>query len=201
MPEPLKTSHALDAHQARRELRRAIPILKQHGLRQSAKFCAEQLIGLSGDGIPATNQPPPAPSARSDARITRDEASRRTRSCWPGRFLIWGIRARRRRAHGGLGPGRAAARGGAPDDAAPRDAFLWPTLYLAGEKRKEETVAETRDASAKSRVGNPYRRVAGCLRARRRRGQPQGLGAYALGMVQGARARPGPAADAARARG
>ena len=51
-----------DAHQARRELRRAIPILKQHGLRQSAKFCAEQLIGLSGDGIPATNQPPPAPS-------------------------------------------------------------------------------------------------------------------------------------------
>ena len=63
--------------------------------------------------------------------------------------------------------------------------FLWAyALYLAGEKRKEETVAETRDASAKSRVGNPY--AAGLrdvLVARRRRGQLQGLGAYALGIV------------------
>ena len=63
--------------------------------------------------------------------------------------------------------------------------FCGPTpLYLAGEKRKEETVAETRDASAKSRVGNPY--AAGLrdvLVARRRRGQLQGLGAYALGIV------------------
>ena len=66
-----------DAQQARRELRRAIPILKQHGLRQSAKFCAEQLIGLNEGSGNITNQPPPAPSraAQTLALLERGEPS------------------------------------------------------------------------------------------------------------------------------
>ena len=175
-----------DATQARRELRRAIPILKQHGLRQSAKFCAEQLIGLNGDGIPATNQPPPVPSRAQQTLALLERGEPSDAFLLAGTFFDLGEYAR-----AAVALTEAADRGAplpaiAPDDAAaPRDVFLWAySLYLAGEKRKEETVAETRDASAKSRVGNPY--AAGLrdvLLRRQKRGQLQGLGAYALGIV------------------
>ena len=175
-----------DAHQARRELRRAIPILKQHGLRQSAKFCAEQLIGLSGDGIPATNQPPPAPSRAQQTLALLERGEPSDAFLLAGTFFDLGEYARAAVALTESSDRGAPLPAAAPDDAAaPRDVFLWAyALYLAGEKRKEETVAETKDTSAKSRVGNPY--AAGLrdvLVARRRRGQLQGLGAYALGIV------------------
>ena len=83
-----------DAHQARRELRRAIPILKQHGLRQSAKFCAEQLIGLSGDGIPATNQPPPAPSRAQQTLALLERGEPSDAFLLAGTFFDWGEYAR-----------------------------------------------------------------------------------------------------------
>ena len=57
------------------ELRRAIPILREHGLKKSACFCAEQLVGLAGGGMDcaspssaAANSPPSPPSSSSLSR-------------------------------------------------------------------------------------------------------------------------------------
>ena len=170
-----------DAQQARRELRprgRAIPILKQHGLRQSAKFCAEQLIGLSGDGIPATNQPPPAPSRAQQTLALLERGEPSDAFLLAGTFFDLGEYARAAVALTEVRTGarRCPRRRRTMPPRARATSSSGPTpLYLAGEKRKEETVAETRDASAKSRVGNPY--AAGLrdvLTARRRRGQLQG---------------------------
>ncbi|KAH8046546.1 hypothetical protein JL722_13606 [Aureococcus anophagefferens] len=45
------------------ELRRAIPILREHGLKKSACFCAEQLVGLAGGGMDCASPSSAAASA------------------------------------------------------------------------------------------------------------------------------------------
>ena len=75
-------------------------------------------------------------------------------------------------------PGRAL------EAAAPRDVFLWAyALYLAGEKRKEETWPKPRYVREEPRGQPVAAGLRDVLTARRRRGQLQGLGAYALGIV------------------
>mmetsp|Transcript_5873 Transcript_5873/g.8330 ORF Transcript_5873/g.8330 Transcript_5873/m.8330 type:complete len:91 (+) Transcript_5873:42-314(+) len=41
----------LDSKRSANELRRAIAVLRQHCLKQSSAFCAEQLVGLTKDDV------------------------------------------------------------------------------------------------------------------------------------------------------
>jgi len=175
-----------DAAQARRELRRAIPILREHGLKQSAKFCAEQLIGLAGDGDAQIARPPPAPSPAQQTLALLERGAPSDAFLLAQTFFDLGEYARCAVALTAEADRGAPLPAAAPvHEAAPRDVFLWAyALYLAGEKRKEETMAETQDASAKSRVGNPYAaRLRDALVARQLVQKLEGLGVYALGVV------------------
>ncbi|KAJ8599760.1 hypothetical protein CTAYLR_003403 [Chrysophaeum taylorii] len=192
--------------QARDDFRRAIKILQAHGLKQSARYCAEVLVGLATSDVSAPNgEVLVAMQAMEDgARMETEESETATSACdatlaeleaepVSDAFLLastlfnLGEYARCAAALTGVeragGPLPASS---PPDDLPSREVFLWAyALYLAGEKRKEEKIIEAkRDPLARARATNshvePLREV---LQARRARGCLKGLGMYALGIV------------------
>ena len=122
------------------------------------------------------------------------------RSCWPGRFDLRGnTRARPSRSRGAdQGPRRPAAllmmravRGVLP---------LGLRVVPGRRSAKEETVAETRDASTEEPRGQPVcRGLRDVLVARRRAASSKVWAPTPPGIVLKELARAGPAADAARA--
>ncbi|KAJ1448430.1 hypothetical protein M885DRAFT_471139 [Pelagophyceae sp. CCMP2097] len=179
--------------EARAELRRAIPILREHGLKRSAKFCAEQLAGLRevgeatvGEGMDVEAAAAEESSSESLATLRLLESGAPSDAFLLAQsFFDCGEFVRAAVAISGVGaPGGPLPAAEPAVEAAPRDVFLWAyALYLAGEKRKEEEALEgARDAPARARARNAH--CAGLRDALRRRPQPlRGLEPYALGMV------------------
>ncbi|KAH8068690.1 hypothetical protein JL721_6551 [Aureococcus anophagefferens] len=173
------------------ELRRAIPILREHGLKKSACFCAEQLVGLAGGGMDCAS-PSSAAASSGVATLRALEAEPVTDAFMlASSFFELGEYARCAVALCGVetggGPLPAAACAAAPaPDAAARDVFHWAyALYLAGEKRREEEICEaSRDALARAKARNSYApALRDALAARKARGALAGLGGYAYGIV------------------
>ncbi|KAK7237842.1 procollagen-lysine 5-dioxygenase [Aureococcus anophagefferens] len=190
------------------ELRRAIPILREHGLKKSACFCAEQLVGLAGGGMDCAS-PSSAAASAGVATLRALEAEPVTDAFMlASSFFELGEYARCAVALCGVetggGPLPAAACAAAPaPDAAARDVFLWAyALYLAGEKRREEEICEaSRDALARAKARNSYApALRDALAARKGPGRARGPRRLRLRhRAQGARARAPAAAAAARA--
>ena len=156
------------------ELRRAIPILREHGLKKSACFCAEQLVGLAGGGMDCAS-PSSAAASAGVATLRALEAEPVTDAFMlASSFFELGEYARCAVALCGVETGGGPLPAAAPaPDAAARDVFLWAyALYLAGEKRREEEIAEaSRDALARAKARNAYApALRDALAARKARG-------------------------------
>lgn len=177
----------LDCGAARSEFRRAIPILRAHGLKQAAKYCAEMLMGLSDEpvsvfmdeGSAMDEQVAEATLAMLEAEATSDSF------LMASTFFDLGEYTRCAVALTSKGEGRLPA--AAPASSAPsRDVFVWAyALFLAGEKRKEEMILEAKhDVRQRVLAQNNYLEgLRDVLQARRDDGLLVGLLPYMLGVV------------------
>eukprot|EP00635_Sarcinochrysidales_sp_CCMP3193_P007071 CAMPEP_0118902052 /NCGR_PEP_ID=MMETSP1166-20130328/7506_1 /TAXON_ID=1104430 /ORGANISM="Chrysoreinhardia sp, Strain CCMP3193" /LENGTH=703 /DNA_ID=CAMNT_0006841247 /DNA_START=37 /DNA_END=2148 /DNA_ORIENTATION=+ len=195
----------LDAARVKEEFRRAVVILRDHGLKQSAKFCAEQLVGLAEGNVSvhgatllvntpgafaddAGAMPMEIESPSSSTILSELEGEARSdRFALASTYFEVGEYLRSAAAltkvddSGGPLPAEAPAW-----DAPSREVFLWAyALFLAGEKRKEEDVNETRkEVSVRTVTQNIWLEdLRDHLVERQRRGLLRGLCPYMLGVL------------------
>ncbi|CAJ1329486.1 unnamed protein product [Effrenium voratum] len=147
----------------RAELQSAVQALSFAELLSSAQWAAELLASLPG----GDQQPAPAVSSQP-------AANSRT---WGALMLA--------KAHLGMREySRAASVLGRENQTPCAIFFRCYALYMAGEKRKEEEVAELQDPVEKGRVKNPeLKQLEEELEALYRQRQLDGLGLYVYGMV------------------
>lgn len=179
----------IDENVARSEFRRAIPILRDHGLKRSARYCAEVLVGLTRTGDGSDEMELSSKSSSSEALSALENIEKQAVSdafLLASSFFELGEYVRCAVALTGqeeseVLPARVPAR-----DAPSREVFLWAySLYLAGEKRKEEMIVEAKkDPLARVKALNAYiDPLRDELESRRDSGNLTGLAVYALGMV------------------
>lgn len=200
MPEPMAVAH-FESARAQRDLRRAIRILRDHGLKRSWCHCAELLVGLTKSDVhcdaPVLCAAPAAEGAMEteeepelicEATLTELETEPVTDAfLLASSYFELSEYTRCAVALTGCEKGGGALPATEPSDEAPsREVFMWAySLYLAGEKRKEEEILEAKSnpivrMQAVNAMVEPLRDV---LEERRSKGLLKGLAVYALGIV------------------
>lgn len=190
-----------ESARAQRDLRRAIRILRDHGLKRSWCHCAELLVGLTKSDVHCDasilSATPPVESAMEteeepelacEATLAELETEPVTDAfLLASSYFELSEYTRCAVALTGCEKGGSALPATEPSDEAPsREVFMWAySLYLAGEKRKEEEILESKNnpmvrMQAVNNMVEPLRDV---LEARRAKGLLKGLAVYALGIV------------------
>lgn len=174
----------IDEKVARSEFRRAIPILRDHGLKQSARYCAEVLVGLTKTSAPSNDAMDLSEALSSLEGIENEAIS--DSFLLASSFFELGEYVRCAVALTGQEESEALPARVPPGEAPSREVFLWAySLYLAGEKRKEEMIVEAKkDPLARVKALNSFiDPLRDELERRREAGNLRGLAVYALGMV------------------
>jgi len=176
------------AHHVRSELRSAVRELTSRGLKQSAVWASELLLGLgSGEGSAEVA------AAAAAAAVAEVVHTRAPSAAWTGfdsgvgdtdRLLMakayFDLGEFLRCAHA-LSPGG----GGLPDGGHAKEAFLWAySMYLAGERRKEEEMCELSDPLEQSQLVNAnLKLLRAALCGLHREGAADGFVLYLYGVV------------------
>jgi len=141
----------------RSQLRLATAALQLRGLKNAAKWCAEQLSGLEETGAP---QPAPPVPAASEALLRRSSADCSDRFLLAKTYFDLGEFQRAafvlQAPSGRGGDGGAGAKPSSLRGLPGEELFLKAyALYLAGEKAKEQEAAEMSDALDRPKAVNP----------------------------------------------